>query len=300
MAPPARPAPAGRVPRGAASAAAARAPSAPRRSRAQAATSALDLGARILVAVPAIAVALFLVIEGGLVFALGLFVLGCVCLHELYAMYDRAHPVRLAGFLALAALLIAALYGDQFQVLLVLVAALPLLFGLTLLQPRPSVGGLSVTLLGIYWIGLALAHAVLLRGLPHGAGHRHRRARGHLPRRTPAPTSADGCLGAGPWRRRSRPTRPSRGWPAGCSSPWSRCGSPALPGLGCQGDALLLGLAVAVLGPIGDLFESLVKRDAGTKDTGGVFGAHGGALDRLDAVIFTIVAGYYVWLAVMQ
>ena len=55
-----------------------------------------------------------------------------------------------------------------------------------------------------------------------------------------------------------------------------------------------------MLGPIGDLFESVVKRDAGAKDAGSLFGAHGGALDRLDAVIFTIVAGYYVWLAVMH
>ena len=47
-----------------------------------------------------------------------------------------------------------------------------------------------------------------------------------------------------------------------------------------QGDALLLGVAVAVLGPLGDLFESLVKRDAGAKDAGTLFGAHGGALDR--------------------
>ena len=67
-----------------------------------------------------------------------------------------------------------------------------------------------------------------------------------------------------------------------------------------QGDALLLGLTVAVLGPIGDLFESLVKRNAGQKDAGSLFGAHGGALDRLDAVIFTVVAGYYVWIAVMH
>ena len=72
----------------------------------------------MLAAVPAIAVALFLVIEGGLVFALGLFVLGCICTHELYSMYDRAHPVRLAGFIALAGLLAAALYGSQFQILL--------------------------------------------------------------------------------------------------------------------------------------------------------------------------------------
>ncbi len=86
----------------------------------------------MLAAIPAIAVALFLVIEGGLVFAAGMFVLGAVCLHELYGMYERAQPARLAGFVALAGLLAAALYGDQFQVLLVAVVALPLVFGLTL------------------------------------------------------------------------------------------------------------------------------------------------------------------------
>jgi phosphatidate cytidylyltransferase len=46
---------------------------------------------------------------------------------------------------------------------------------------------------------------------------------------------------------------------------------------------------------VGDLFESYLKRDAGTKDTGRLFGAHGGALDRLDAAMFTMVAGFYVW-----
>src|SRR4029077_12480162 len=89
---------------------------------------------------------------------------------ELYEMYARARPVRLAGFIGLAGLLAAALYGDQAQVLLAAVAALPVLFALTLMQPRPSVGGMAVTLLGIYWIGFALAIAVLLRGLPHGLG----------------------------------------------------------------------------------------------------------------------------------
>ena len=48
---------------------------------------------------------------------------------------------------------------------------------------------------------------------------------------------------------------------------------------------------------VGDLFESFVKREAGAKDAGRLFGAHGGALDRLDAVLFTAVVGYYVWLA---
>ena len=64
-------------------------------------------------------------------------------------------------------------------------------------------------------------------------------------------------------------------------------------------DALALGAVVGVLAPIGDLFESKVKRDAGTKDAGTLFGAHGGALDRLDAALFTLVGGYYMWLVIM-
>jgi phosphatidate cytidylyltransferase len=58
-------------------------------------------------------------------------------------------------------------------------------------------------------------------------------------------------------------------------------------------DALLIGFLVAITAPIGDLFESLIKRDLEVKDTGTLLGAHGGVLDRLDAVLFTIVVGYY-------
>jgi phosphatidate cytidylyltransferase len=253
--------------------------------------------ARILAAIPAIAVALFLVIEGGFVFALGLFVLGVVCMHELYGMYERARPARLAGFIALAGLLLAALYGDQFQVLLVAAASLPLVFGLTLLAPQPSVGAIAVTLLGIYWIGFALVHAVLLRGLPHGLGividvlvgtflgdtgaflggrmfGRHQLAPAISPNKTVEGLAIGmlcAILGV---------------WIAGRYQEW-------LPGT----HALVLGLGVALVAPLGDLFESFVKREAGTKDSGGLFGAHGGALDRLDAVLFTAVIGYYIWAA---
>jgi phosphatidate cytidylyltransferase len=256
-----------------------------------------DLNARLLAAAPAIAVALFLVIEGGAVFALGLFVLGCVCMHELYAMYARARPVRLAGFLALAGLLAAALYGNQFQVLLVAVAVLPVLFGLTLAQNRPSVGGMAVTLLGIYWIGFALAHAVLLRGLPHGLGIVIDVLVGTFLGDTGAYLGGR-LFGRRPLAPQISPNKTVEGlaigmvcavlgvWFAGRYQAW-------LPG----SHALVLGLGVALVAPIGDLFESFIKRDARAKDSGSLFGAHGGALDRLDAVLFAAVVGYYIWVA---
>jgi phosphatidate cytidylyltransferase len=256
-----------------------------------------DLGARVLAAIPAIAVALFLVIEGGIVFALGMFVLGAICLHELYGMYERAQPARLGGFIALAGLLAAALYGNQFQVLLAAVAALPLVFGLTLLQPRPSVGGIAVTLLGIYWIGFALAHAVLLRGLPHGLGIVIDIAVGTFLGDTGAYLGGR-MFGRRPLAPAISPNKTVEGlligmlsavlgvWIAGRYQEW-------LPGT----HALVLGLGVALIAPVGDLFESFVKREAGTKDSGGLFGAHGGALDRLDAILFAAVVSYYIWSA---
>jgi phosphatidate cytidylyltransferase len=249
------------------------------------------------VAIPAVALALFLVIEGGVVFALGLFVLGGACMHELYAMYERAHPARLAGFIALAGLLAAALYGDQFQVLLVAVGALPLVFVLTLLSPRPSVGGLALTLLGVYWIGFALAHAVLLRGLPHGLGIVIDVLVGTFLGDTGAYFGGR-MFGRRPLAPSISPNKTVEGliagmfaavlgvWIAGRYQEW-------LPGT----HALVLGIGVALAAPVGDLFESFIKREAAVKDSGGLFGAHGGALDRLDAVLFTAVVSYYVWAA---
>jgi phosphatidate cytidylyltransferase len=251
----------------------------------------------VLAAVPALALALFLVIEGGLIFALGLFVLGGACLHELFGMYERARPIRLAGLVALLGLLLAALYGNQFQVLLVAVAALPLTFGLALTQPRPSVGAIAVTLLGIYWIGFALAHAVLLRGLPHGLGIVIDVLVGTFLGDTGAYLGGR-AFGRRPLAPSVSPNKTVEGlaigmlcavagvWIAGRYQEW-------LPGT----HALVLGLGVALLAPVGDLFESFVKREAGTKDSGGLFGPHGGALDRLDAVLFSAVIGYYIWAA---
>ncbi|MGH2805011.1 MAG: phosphatidate cytidylyltransferase, partial [Thermoleophilaceae bacterium] len=62
-------------------------------------------------------------------------------------------------------------------------------------------------------------------------------------------------------------------------------------------DALLLGFLVALAAPVGDLFESLIKRDLEVKDTGRFFGPHGGVLDRLDAVFFTVPVAYYAAVA---
>ena len=73
-----------------------------------------------------------------------------------------------------------------------------------------------------------------------------------------------------------------------------------LPGL-APGALALLGAAIVALGIVGDLFESLLKRSAGVKDSGSVIPGHGGMLDRIDSWLFAAPV-YYVFLryAVLQ
>jgi phosphatidate cytidylyltransferase len=57
---------------------------------------------------------------------------------------------------------------------------------------------------------------------------------------------------------------------------------------------LALGVVVAVMAPLGDLCESMIKRDLGVKDLGAILPGHGGVLDRFDAMLFCLPAVYYL------
>jgi phosphatidate cytidylyltransferase len=260
-----------------------------------------DLLSRVLVAIPLAIATIIFINLGGLAFQLFIIAAGLICVHECYRLLGAWRPVSVVGFAALAGMVFAARSGGQGGVLEVAVAAVPvtLIVVLAREQGRPTVA-IGGTLLGVYWVGLAFAHVELLRQLPHGdsvlldvlvgtfVGDTAAYAGGRLfGRRQLAPSISPGktveglvcgILGA-----------VIAVFIAGLYQTWLT-----------QGDALLLGVAVALLAPLGDLFESLVKRDAGVKDAGSLFGAHGGALDRLDAALFTVVVGFYVWQAVVH
>ena len=260
-----------------------------------------DLGARVLAALPLIAFAVFIVWKGGTIFAIGIALLGVMACAELFRMMKRPGPPIIAGYLAVIALVFAARFGDRETVLLVFAISVPVVFFATIARPRlkDSSWGMAVVFMGIIWIGLAVSHAMLLRKLPHGGGLVVDTLIGTFLGDTGA-YFAGRSFGTRKLSPRLSPNKTVEGliggiivgtmafWAAGLYQNW-------LNGV----DALVIGACVALAAPVGDLFESLIKRDNAVKDTGRVFGAHGGVLDRLDAVFFTVVTAYYVALAVL-
>lgn len=269
---------------------------------------ASDLSGRVAIAILAAPVAIVMVWQGGELFALGLAVLGVIALGELYTLMGRVRPPALAGFVTLAALLAAALYGEPRHVIMVLVAAFPVTFFLALVRPgRANVSwAIAATMFGVLWVGLAMVHAIWLRELviqqdgetiatgmglvfdvliatflgdtfAYFVGRAYGRSQ-IAPLISPNKT-LEGLVGGVVGGTLAF-------WCAGLYQDW-------LTGW----DALLIGFLVAITAPLGDLFESLIKRDLEVKDTGRLFGAHGGVLDRLDAVFFTVVVGYYAAVA---
>jgi phosphatidate cytidylyltransferase len=257
---------------------------------------------RVLVALPWIVFAIAITVDGGIVFAVAMVAIGAVCMREYVAMTEEARPLAIPAYLAVLALIVAAHFGTAFNVLMILAASFPLLFAFAA-RDRHRGGAtvsMSVTLLGIFWIGIPLVHAVLLRDLPnHGAGLLVDVLVGTFVADTAAYATGR-MFGSHKVAPSLSPNKTVEGlvggfligtmgfWFAGLYQDW-------LTGT----DALIIGAAVAAAAPVGDLFESMLKRDLGKKDTGTLFGPHGGILDRLDAVFFTVVVGYYLAVALV-
>ncbi|MGH2925766.1 MAG: phosphatidate cytidylyltransferase [Solirubrobacterales bacterium] len=253
-------------------------------------------------AIPWIALAIFIVAVGGIPFAAAMIGFAVIGLSELFRMTRRYRPLVPVAFAVAAAMVVAAYYGTQFQLVLVLAAAFPVMFAYALARgARDGITqSMGITVLGIAWIGIPFSHAVLLRELPlHGGALVIDVLVGTFVTDTAA--YAGGRLfGRHPLARTLSPNKTVEGlafgliggtmgfWCAGLYQDW-------LTGF----DALIMGLCIAVFAVIGDLFESMIKRDLRIKDSGNVFGPHGGLLDRLDALLFTIVIGYYLAVALV-
>ncbi len=257
---------------------------------------------RIIVAVPAVAVAIAIIVTPSIVFMLAAIAIGVLCLREYLEMASSTRPLAIPAYAAVTALVVAAHFGTSYTVMLIFAASFPVLFSFAAdaRHRDGSTVSMGVTMLGIVWIGIPLAHAVFLRDLPdHGAALLIDVLVGTFVTDTAAYATGR-MFGSHKVAPSLSPNKTIEGlvggfvigtmgfWFAGLYQNW-------LSGA----DALIMGAAIAAIAPVGDLFESMLKRDLGKKDTGSLFGPHGGILDRLDAVLFTVVVGYYLAVALV-
>ncbi len=286
-----------------------------------------NLALRLLTAALLIPPIIYVIFQGGL-WVLGTIVLiTLLAINEFYQLIEAkgAEPLRGVGMLAAVALPVVTYLGSDYAatVLMSFVLLGVMVAQLGKAQISESLASISGTFFGVFYIGWLLSHAVALRGFhdvvqgrwgsdavvgmhpdvgafyllftvsvvvggdtgAYFVGRKYGR-RKLAPRVSPGKTveGALGALGAGlliglVWKAGFDTLRPELSAQLG----WLTCG--------------LFSVVLAGVGIVGDLVESLLKRDAQVKDTGTLLPGTGGVLDRIDSNLLAIPVMYYLLLA---
>jgi phosphatidate cytidylyltransferase len=256
---------------------------------------------RLLVAAAGLPIVLGAVYVGGWWLAALAGIAAVIALHEFWLLARPLSPLSPAGYVgALLALVGAELGGVDWMVGGAL-TVFPLAFvlkGISASKRGPT-ASISATVMGAVWVGCGLGFLLLLRDLDRGrlatfavliavwAGDTLAYLGGRL-------------LG----RHRMAPnTSPGKTWEGFVFGTIATIFAAFVVLYDARhtylsvGQAVALGAVVAVAAPAGDLFESMLKRDAGVKDTGRLLAGHGGMLDRLDAILFAAPAAFFTVIA---
>jgi phosphatidate cytidylyltransferase len=263
---------------------------------------------------------------GRYIFAALVAAVTALALHELYRMFRHtgARPLDWVGYLALAGLLAAALSGRWANWSAGIVVATGLLSLLAIVFRTDHRGALTdwaLTVAGGLYIALPAAHFVLLRDLAGATGSfldRVDASGAWQPFASGAAlalglawfllaqvvtwlTDVGAYLVGRAWGRRKLAPAVSPGKSVegalgglvgGAVAAWGATAAFGLPVAPLA--ALVGGALLSATGQLGDLAESLLKRQAGVKDSGTLIPGHGGILDRIDSLLFVATATYYL------
>jgi len=223
---------------------------------------------------------------------------------EGFAAFRRAQyfPAAPLGLVAVLSLMVATYNKGQAALPLVLVLVVVATFVWFLAGVEPDadpVAGISSTVFVFAWIGGFGSFAALLAS-PNVFPNRHGIAFLLAAILTTVAADVAGLLvgssmGRHPMAPNISPNKSWEGFIGGAVAsvlmavvvvhfihPWT------------LGKSLVLGLVVAVVAPLGDLSQSLIKRHLGIKDMGRLLPGHGGVLDRVDGLLFVMPATYFV------
>jgi phosphatidate cytidylyltransferase len=224
---------------------------------------------------------------------------------ELYAVLRRAgyKPATLLGLVATLALMFGVYWKGEraIPLVVVLVVVFTFLWYLAgVVHARPTVN-IAATLMAFLWAGLLGSFAALLLKPSTVPGHSRDGVAFLIAAVLLTVVNdviayvAGQAFGRTPLAPSVSPHKTWEGFAVAFIAT-------ALCGAGIVGQlhpftvkrGLALGLVIAVVAPLGDLSESLVKRDIGLKDMGTALPGHGGLADRFDALLFALPATYYL------
>jgi phosphatidate cytidylyltransferase len=258
-----------------------------------------NLISRVLVGVIGLPLVLGLVWLGGWWLTVLVLVAGLVAVHEYVTVARPLRPLAPALYLGVALALILAQTSGIVWMLGGMLATYVFAFAASVLAKTraPSTVAIGATILGAGWIGFGLGHLILVRDVQE---HGRLLAFTILLTVWAADTFAyfgGKLLG----RHKLAPTlSPGKTWEgfvigslAGVFVSFVALYDTRHTYLRVW-EAIVLGIVVVLAAVVGDLFESMLKRDMQVKDTGRLLGGHGGILDRVDALLFAGPAAYYL------
>ncbi len=283
-----------------------------------------ELARRWAVALVGIPVVLGLLYAGGWLLGVTIAILAGLGAMETYRLAEQkkgTRPFRWLGAAAAAGLVLLASAYPSFPALapwalsvVVAVAFFGLLAAIVRGPDRQPLASVAITLFGTLYVGFSLAFIPLLHALPSidAWGEVIPKAWiGLLVVALPLTSTwigdATAFFAGTAWgRAKILPSiSPKKSWlgsvagligAAAGAALWYIVAEPYLPGVPIRsvGVAAVLGAVLGVGAQVGDFAESLLKREAGVKDSGAIFPGHGGVLDRLDALIVTLPMTYAI------
>jgi len=258
-----------------------------------------NLISRVLVGAVGLPLVLGVVWLGGWWMTALVLVAAAVAVHEFVTVTRPLRPLTPALYIGVALALVLAQRSGPVWMLGGVLSTFVLAFAASVLAKTraPSTVAIAATVLGAGWIGFGLGHLLLLRDIHH---HGRLLAFAVLLTVWAADTFAyfgGRLLG----RHKLAPTlSPGKTWEgfvigsiAGIFTSFVALYDTRHTYLRVW-EAIVLGAVVVLASAVGDLFESMLKRDMQVKDTGRLLGGHGGIIDRIDALLFAAPAAYYL------
>jgi phosphatidate cytidylyltransferase len=259
---------------------------------------------RVAVAAAGLPIVLFGAYYGGWYLAGLVLFAAVVGLHEFYRLSRSLRPLVLAGYGSAVAGLLGVQLGGTTWMLggFLLVLPLAFVFAAVAETRQSATVAVGTTVLGAAWVGLGLGTVILIRDLEE---------HGRLALLTVLLTVfvADTFAYVGgrlAGRHRMTPTvSPGKTWEGfvfgavgGVLTTWVALYKEDLFADGWR--PFVFGGVIVLAAVFGDLFESLVKRDLGAKDSGSLLLGHGGVLDRIDSLLFAAPAAYFALLTLTE